>query len=50
MYIGYFFIVFFEQKIDSFKFLNLKKKVAAIKDLKFLKPFKNLKIYFDITS
>src|SRR5205809_2277926 len=46
-YFRYLFIIFLNQQVNKFDMTTSKKQIAIIQELKFLKIFKNFKIYLN---
>jgi len=45
-----FSIILLEQKVNIFNFFTIKKRIVAIKTIKFSKNLKTLKIYLDFVN
>ena len=50
IYLNYFSIILLEQKVDVFNLFITKKRIIAIKTIKFFKNLKTLKIYLNLVN
>src|SRR5947208_16771046 len=49
-HLNYSSIILLSQQVDDFDMISLKKQIAALQDLLFLKILKNLEIYLNLTN